>query len=198
MKNDPKHFWKNHWKNDVARINVIDKLTQKINSWPWNKNLSIEDSVVLPMVHATDASIAWSIAAAGFAALAILDPGFYGKGIYFSSSAMYTLPYVASKTHPAILICFTAPGNPYPVIENPSEKNNLLGKNILHGYQSHYVITSKSCLPWRIEDGPENCFDELVLSLEAQVIPLFLLRIDKSNLTKLVADFVKPRREENQ
>jgi len=189
MKSDPASFFGNNWINNEDRVNVIEVFKQKMESWTWNKDLSIEDSVILPMVHSTEEKIAWSIAASGFAALAALDAGFYGKGIYFSSSALYTIPYFATKKEPTILICLTAPGNPFPVIEHPKEDNNLFGKLIKPGYQSHYVLTSKSGNPWTEKNGPKNRYDELVLDLEAQVVPLFLLKIDKSNFPQLLEDF---------
>jgi hypothetical protein len=48
--------------------------------------------------------------------------GYYGKGIYFSTSAVYIIPYFASKKRPAVLVSLLLPGNPFPVIENPHEE----------------------------------------------------------------------------
>lgn len=52
----------------------------------------------------------------GFAVLNTVDVGYYGKGIYFTSNAMYGLQY-AKPSEPVLLICWILPGNVYPVIE---------------------------------------------------------------------------------
>lgn len=44
-----------------------------------------------------DLMVAEKICENGFAALSSLDAGYYGKGIYFTSSVLYTLPYMASR-----------------------------------------------------------------------------------------------------
>jgi hypothetical protein len=49
-----------------------------------------------------------------------LDVGFFGSGIYFTTSAKYSIPYFATKPNPAIIISYLIPGNPYPVVEQPS------------------------------------------------------------------------------
>jgi hypothetical protein len=49
--------------------------------------------------------------------LSIIDAGFYGKGIYFSTTAIYTLPYFGTRKNPALIISWLLPGNVYPVIE---------------------------------------------------------------------------------
>jgi len=147
------------------------------------------------VVHGTELGLAWKIASAGFAALSTLDAGFYGRGIYFSSSAMYTLPYFANKRCPAILICLTAPGNPYPVIENPNNKDiTMLGRPMISGFQSHYVITGPNGFP-PTERKLERIkrYDELVIGQEAQIAPIFLLEIDNSNLSLLMANFLKKK-----
>jgi hypothetical protein len=49
--------------------------------------------------------------------LSALDVGFFGSGIYFSTSAKYIIPYFATKSNPAIIVSFLIPGNPFPVVE---------------------------------------------------------------------------------
>jgi len=190
----PDKFCSEKWKsfpNQTHRHKTIDYFLDNAHKWSWNKENSISEGLILPVVHGTEASLAWKIAAGGFATLSTLDAGFYGKGIYFSTSALYTLPYFANKRSPAILICLTAPGNPYPVTESPNTLNSLVGKPLLSGYQSHYVVTMSSGFPlaekhWEVEQK----YDELVLNQEAQIVPLFLLEIDPRNLMSLVSEFL--------
>jgi len=190
----PDKFCSDRWKsllNQSHRKKTIDHFLDIAHKWSWNKENSISEGLILPVVHGTEASLAWKIAAGGFATLSTLDAGFYGKGIYFSTSALYTLPYFANRRSPAILICLTAPGNPYPVTESPNTKTSLVGKPLLSGYQSHYVVTTSSGFPlsekhWELEQK----YDELVLNQEAQIVPLFLLEIDPRNLMTLVSQFL--------
>jgi len=151
---------------------------------------------ILPVVHGTSADIAWDIAGGGFANLSTLDDGFYEKGIYFSSSAKYITPYYANKKNPAILICLSCPGNLFPIATDPKALSRpYLGKPITSGYQSHYVITNLSGNPaqFKLETSTmfQNIWDELVISLESQVLPVFLLEINTKsvNFQNLVQDY---------
>jgi hypothetical protein len=59
-------------------------------------------------------------------------------------------------------------GNSYPVIENPQMANSLSGATLKAGYQSHYVLTSKTGMPR--EDHEKYIYDEIVVNQETQVI----------------------------
>jgi hypothetical protein len=181
--------WQN--KNRDHRQKVINMFLQRCHNWEWNSNLDISKGLLLPMVHGTELSLGWKIASAGFATLSTLDAGFYGRGIYFSSSAMYTLPYFANKRRPAILICLTAPGNPFPVIESPNKDHSMLGRPMISGFQSHYAITTVSGFPPSDKkfDSVKK-YDELVISQEAQIVPMYLVEIDTSNLPVLINYFM--------
>ena len=81
-------------------------LLQKIGLFPWN---SFEPVPVLATIHGTAGSAAWKICSGGFAALSSLDSGYYGAGIYFTTSAKYAIPYYATKADPAIIISWVIP-----------------------------------------------------------------------------------------
>lgn len=52
-----------------------------------------------------------------------------------------------------------------------------MGTAIKSGYQSNYVLTDRDGV---VADAPTedpNFFDEIVLSLESQVVPLFLVYV---------------------
>jgi len=151
----------------------------------WNKN---EEIPILPVLHGTDATIAWKICQTGFASLSSLDAGFYGRGIYFTTYGPYLSPYLTKK-NPAILICFAIPGNIYPVIENPREKGSLKGSAQKPGFNSHYVLTEKTGLP--IQSVGTKYYDELVITQESQVMPAFLITIQKTGLEKLYNKFMR-------
>jgi len=167
----------------------MDSFDLTCKHWPWNEPLEPKDGYVLPVCHGTEETIAWKIASVGFANLSSTDAGFYGKGIYFSSSASYTVPYFSNTRKPAILICFTIPGHPFPVNEHPKDDLNLSGKALYVGYQSHYVVTTVAGFPLKIQDWNSQLkrYDELVISQETQVVPIFLIQVDTSNMSAVLS-----------
>jgi len=149
----------------------------------WN-HIEQNECPVLAVAHSTSLRKASKIVVSGFAALSTLDDGFYGVGMYFSSSALYTLPYCFHHPDPCILLCFLVPGNPYPVIEHPLQPEGLKGKHILTGYQSHYVVTQRNGLPLE-ENNFERKFNEIVIDQESQVVPIFLIELLTTNFSTL-------------
>ena len=125
--------------------------------------------------------MATSIAKKGFAALASLDEGYYGKGIYFTSFCLYTIPYLTNKKEPALLISLANLGNAYPVIENHKSPETLMGAATKSGYQSHYVLTQKD---GQVSQKPPF-YDEIVLSQESQVVPIYIVKIPRDCSSKL-------------
>lgn len=86
---------------------VYDAYQVKVVANDWNLNKNGEPVVVwilspaacsrpqvpiIPTIHGTNADVAFKICSTGFSALSTLDEGYYGKGIYFTSSAHYALP----------------------------------------------------------------------------------------------------------
>lgn len=83
------------------------------------------------------------------------------------------------------MICLLLPGNPYPVIENPNEPDNISGLPIRSGHQSHYVVsfdfylfykpyiievTGINGLPCKLDiNQGVRLFNEIVIDQEAQV-----------------------------
>jgi len=189
-------FFSDSWKrtDDVElRNKVFTEFTKKVQLWPWNESSSdISQVPILAMAHGTDLEIAWKITRGGFVALQKLDSGYYGRGIYLTSSAWYTVQYFVSTPSPCVVICLVLPCNPYPVIESPKKESTLIGKDILEGYQSHYVITGINGLPIGTQDIPDQTYDELVVQGEEQVLPIFVIKVDKVNLSDMV---VKMQRE---
>jgi len=128
----------------------------------------------------------------GFASISSTDAGFYGRGIYLTSYAPYVLPYLEDKKSPSIIICYTTPGNIYPVTEHPhNDKKSLLGTAQKPGYNSHYVLTDTTGFPLTTKSQSSNpkFFDELVISQESQVVAAFILEIDSSNFTSIASLF---------
>jgi len=111
-----KETWRMSVQESVKKAEWVQRQFQKLeSSFPWNKEGS---AAIVPMLHGTDAMIAEKICETGFAALSSLDAGFFGKGIYFTSFSMYTLPYISSRKIPAIILSWVLPGHVYPVTED--------------------------------------------------------------------------------
>ena len=69
----------------VDQRDVFTQLTDYAKRFKWN-NPSKPHSIIVPMLHGTSTTIAWKIAQTGFANTSTRDLGFYGSGIYFTSS----------------------------------------------------------------------------------------------------------------
>jgi len=77
-------------------------------------------------------------------------------------------------------------GHPYPVIESPVDKDNLLGKECKVGFNSHYVVVKKSTgmayFPCKPTETPD--YDEIVVFSKNQILPRYLIyyNVVKSNV----------------
>jgi len=183
MSQSPEIFNKTGWKDHNEQENIEKKekiyaeFHRKVDEWEWNARRNVH---ILPCLHGTDLEVAHNIADTGFVALSSLDCGWYGKGIYFTTNCLYALPYFASKENPAVIIAYTLPGNIFPVSEHHVSTNSLMGKPVQAGYNSHYVLTSKDGEVW---GGEKEHYDELMIEQESQIVPIFILRIDKHSIT---------------
>lgn len=148
-------------------------------------------SPIIIGAHGTGAKAAHKILSSGFASLSLVDNGYYGTGIYFSTHCIYTLPYFYIHKDPCIILCYLIPGNPYPVTENPDTDKGLFSSPLQSGYQSHYVVTNTKGYPYSPIEEENNApsYDEIVIGQEGQILPVFLLMIDKTNLEELYQSF---------
>jgi len=165
----------------------MERYSTLVDRFPWNAK---EEIPIIPVVHGTDASVGWHICSAGFAALSSLDAGFYGKGIYYTSSCMYATPYFATKPAPSILVCLIVPGNVRPIIEDYRGDVSFLGVAIDSGYQSHYCLTTKDGLPCK-SPKKDKFYDEFVLAQESQAVPIFLATIKMESVVSLAKEFAR-------
>ena len=190
---DPLLFRKHDWETlnrKEQRRWTKEQFDLAVRGCPWNSSTTTVP--ILPVVHGTHVDTAWKIAASGFATLSSLDSGYYGSGIYFTSSAFYALPYYADKAQPALLICFVAAGNAFPVVEKNTEANSLVGAAIRRGYQCHYVCTNPDGSPCTV--SAKNHYDEIVVSQESQVVPSYILEFDQAALLPLAKELQLTRR----
>jgi len=193
FKSDPTLFRDTSWrkrdlKNKARREFVYNKFLDMVKRFDWNTEDRIKSGmVVVASIHGTSLAIAWKVAEKGFVAISKLDEGFYGKGIYFTTHALYALPYFGTKAHPSILVTYVLPGEPYPVIEAHESKHSLLGKGLKGSAISHYVVTKRD--GYVASPNSEVVYDELVFAQESALLPAFLLELDDNNFQALVKQF---------
>lgn len=146
--------------------------------------------VMIPLAQrvglGTSRETAWKIVKSGFATVATIDEGYFGKGIYFTSDVNYAKYYAelaAGKSRPrgkqCLILSVVIPGNIYPVTEDHKGPDSLLSKPCKGvGYQSHFTNVHSTrdgnfgcvCNP----PQPDN-YDELVVFQDAQALPLFII-----------------------
>jgi len=187
IKSDPTVFNKSDWhaNRPELRGSVKKHFDDVAGKSPWNQQGL--HTPIFPVVHGTNTNLAWKITETGFASLASLDAGWYGAGMYFTTSAMYAAPYYLNSTNPAILICLVNTGNPFPVIESRNDQDSLWGLPIKSGYQSNYVVTGR--------DGQihvnrsEPAYNEIVIPQESQVMPIYLLELKLDATMRVATEF---------
>lgn len=131
--------------------------------------------------------------------------------MYFTSSAIYTLPYFKTTDQSALLICWIIPGMPYPIVEDPGGPESLLGtalqgvraprplmirRFVSHVQDSHYVLTQYDGTPAHFHHSQNpvvpsignGTFDEWVLNQEHQIIPSFIITF-KKGVGQLMTDY---------
>jgi len=130
---------------------------------------------VVPVVQGTSENAAFRIIKNGFGTVASVDDGWYGRGMYFTTSFKYASTYAKPSPHGEVfLIALTIPGNPYPATEPPlNNPTSLLGQACKAGYQSHYLEVTRSGQPAVNVD--DKFGDELVVFEGSQALPLFLV-----------------------
>ena len=172
-------FKKDGWRqaSDAGvRKRYLLHLAEKITKFRHHFNDG-EQAFVLPVVQGTSENAAFRIIKNGFGTATSLHDGFYGRGMYFTSSFKYATTYAKppSPFGKVFLIALTVPGNPYPVTEAPSKDNptSLLGQACKTGYQSHYLEATQRGQP--AMNVGERSGDELVVFDGSQTLPLFLV-----------------------
>jgi len=161
---------------------AFDKLCQRFS---WNSDLK---TPIVGLCHGTDLAIAEKICETGFASLSSLDAGYFGKGIYFTSSVIYAIPYICSRHTPAVVVSWVLPGKPYPVIESHRVSGqSLMGAAIKPGYNSHFVTTNKNG-----EMTIGGNYDEIIIPQESQISPAFIFQLKSDDIAKVAMSWVRP------
>ena len=176
----PDLFFARTYTKDAEKMKVMEYVDKDLLQFtPYNQDLTLP---LIPVLHGTDFLTAEHIAQTGFAALSSLDEGYYGRGIYFTSSLPYTLIYACAKRRPAVVISYINMGNPYPVTERHDTSNSFKGRAIKPGYNSHIVRTNKRGRVYAESD--DTLCDEFVIPQESQILPAFIVELNVESCSR--------------
>jgi len=106
------------------------------------------------------------------------DPGYFGKGLYFTQMASYGEFYINcrqqrfDKEGLSLILNWVLIGNPYPITTL-----NHYGKGCMNGYTSHYSWVDKSYNPCAEYTTPFG--DEIVIFNENAVYPFATVEYNK-------------------
>jgi len=151
-------FFHETYSKNTDKCELMHTYHSRIGEFQYKKSPLIK---LVPALHGTDYHVAGKIAQTGFASLSSLDAGYYGKGIYFTTHLLYTLPYCLLKRFPAVIISYLNMGNVFPVTESHTGVDSMMGQPLRNGYNSHYIRTNRNGLIHGYND--ENSCDGIFL-----------------------------------
>ncbi|UJR19131.1 hypothetical protein I4U23_022261 [Adineta vaga] len=98
------------------------------------------------------------------------DPGWYGQGIYFSSSPQTALNYAKDNSKMRYLLCsLVRLGKTLEI----KDRISFFGKPMHSDYDSHYIQIRNNGCP--IQPGETSVFDEYVIKRSEQIMPLYII-----------------------
>lgn len=176
--------------NPTEREKVLDRLHLLSQKVQHNRSAS-----VVRVWHGCSRASVSKILSNGFAALSKLDDGWFGKAMYFTSSAEYAAKYTNSDG--CLIMCYVLLLNPFPVITDdapPSEHTSnfkFYGKANHSNYQCHYipVVPVDKDTSWNFRPPPNGVqdaiYDELAVFQQDDILPQVVVHLkSRSNLHK--------------
>ncbi|CAF0899181.1 unnamed protein product [Didymodactylos carnosus] len=158
------------------RLNVLERLDSLCNQVAHNRKARI-----VRMWHGCKREILSNLLSDGFATLGTLDAGWYGKAMYFTSSAKYAARY--SGECGCLILCYVLILNPFPVVASDAPLNvapeefRFYGKGNYRNYQCHYIpvspVGNQRLMNYRPPPAgiDHAMFDELAIFQEANILP---------------------------
>jgi hypothetical protein len=134
------------------------------------------------MWHGCRRSVLSSLLSHGFATLGTLDDGWYGKAMYFTSSAKYATRY-CSTNGGCLIMCYIVLLNRFPVVSADAPLNvsptkfRFYGRGNHKNYQCHYIPVSpvggEASMDFRppSTDTNDAIYDELAVFQETCILP---------------------------
>ena len=150
----------------------------------WKSLAGAKKVTVLPLWHGSGEGKIRSICHHGFDILGrdSTDPGYFGKGIYFTTSAKYAVNAYSKDGH--LLLAWVSMREPYPVVLEDLQRQTLLGKIAHDNHDAHYipVISASRDDPFEkvyepTGSGQDPMCDEVVVFKEAQTLAAFWIEL---------------------
>jgi hypothetical protein len=172
--------------NPTERRKVLDRLQTLIQQVNHNRT-----APVVRVWHGCKRSIVSQLVSDGFAALGKLDNGWFGKAMYFTSSAEYAINY----TDPTgcLIMCYVALLNPFPVITDDapptgsSRSFRFYGRGNYSNYQCHYIpvapVTAETSSNFRPPSSgvQDASFDEFAIFQQSDILPQVIVHLKPGN-----------------
>jgi hypothetical protein len=210
--------FKPEWDKEACvseRKQVIQRWKEQANQFypvSLQKNTTRKDTYlnvrVLPLWHGTSKTVCHSIASTGFTyfgkhhffnpnalpgTFKNTDPGYFGSGIYFTTSAKYAAMYNSGN----LLMAWVSMTEPFPVVndvphpQEGSDMRKFKGGGAYQTYNAHYIpvapiSSSPACMqyfPCYTNQAP--LCDELVVTQEVQTLPRFWIELAVDFPTRL-------------
>jgi len=173
-----KKAFKSQW-NKEGQVPTRQEILDRLEYISIGKEGNI---TIVPVFHGTRESLVDEICETGFASLAKTDPGYFGRGIYFTPQAEYAARVYG---YGVCILCFVSVLNAFPVIFE--DMPELLGA----GNYSNCDIHFAPVVPKRQDKKDETVYDamkitekpvydELVVFQDSQIIPRFVIYYDKN------------------
>jgi len=174
----------NEESNFSERCRVLARLDALCEQVSHNRNVRI-----VRMWHGCRRNALSSLLSHGFATLGTLDDGWYGKAMYFTSSAKYATRYCDVDGDGCLIMCYIILLNPFPVISADAPLNvsptkfRFYGRGNHKNYQCHYIpvspVSTASTMDYRppstgIDDA---IYDELAVFQETCILPQFVVHL---------------------
>jgi len=141
---------------------------------------------IVRMWHGCRPNILSNLLSDGFATLGTLDDGWYGKAMYFTSSAKYATRY-SGENGGCLIMCYIILLNPFPIISADAPLNvsptkfRFYGRGNYKNYQCHYIPVSPTggSDTWDYRPpstGTDDAiYDELAMFQEAAILPQIVI-----------------------
>jgi serine/threonine protein kinase len=186
-----KPAFKAHWREEQGKTGAWRQTTHQLLEALAKPHQDTNNPHVnlVPMWHATNADILPSLFETGFANLAIVDTGFFGKGIYSTGEAKYAQTvYGKMYPRPALLMNWVASFSAYPVIDG--DMPELQGKGNYGNHDAHFIPVRPAnpkdphevnFYPCRVNE--RYTYTEMVVFQSAQCLPRYVVEL-QSDLLK--------------
>ena len=129
-----------------------------------------------------------NLLSSGFAALGTFDQGWYGKAMYFTSSAKYAARYCGGSGG-CLIMCYVLLLNPFPVVSTDApltaspQNFRFYGRGNYSNYQCHYIPVSRTEGSDTLDYRPPSTgiddvvYDELAVFQESHILPQIVVHL---------------------